>query len=79
MTELNSGTEGWEAYLEIPENKETHYDIIYRNVKLNTDHECVLDIAVQYRELKEEGRDEISFIPFVMEVGDVKNGKDGKK
>lgn len=79
MTELNSGTEGWEAYLEIPENKETHYDIIYRNVKLNTDHECVLDIAVQYRELKEEGRDEISFIPFVMEVGDVKKRKGWKE
>ncbi|SMP09649.1 M14 family zinc carboxypeptidase [Chryseobacterium profundimaris] len=79
MTELNSETEGWEAYLEIPENKETHYDIIYRNVKLNTDHECILDIAVQYRELKEEGREEISFIPFVMEVGDVKQRKGWKE
>lgn len=79
MTELNSGTEGWEGYLEIPENKETHYDIIYRNVKLNTDHECVLDIAVQYRELKEEGIDEISFIPFVMEVGDVKQRRGWKE
>jgi len=75
ITELNSGTDGWEGYLEIPENKETHYDIIYRNVKLNTDHECVLDIAVQYREIKEEGREDISFIPFVMEVGDVKGQK----
>jgi len=79
MIELNSDTEGWEAYLEIPENKETHYDIIYRNVKLNTDHECVLDIAVQYREVKEEGRDEISFVPFVMEVGDVKQRKGWKE
>lgn len=75
ITELNSGIDGWEGYLEIPENKETHYDIIYRNVKLNTDHECVLDIAVQYREVKEEGRDDISFVPFVMEVGDVKGRK----
>lgn len=73
--ELNSSTEDWETYLEIPENKETHYDIIYRNVKLNTDHECVLDIAVQYSEIKEEGKDDISFIPFVMEVGDVKKRK----
>ncbi|NML57360.1 M14 family zinc carboxypeptidase [Chryseobacterium cheonjiense] len=79
MIELNSDTEGWEAYLEIPENKETHYDIIYRNVKLNTDHECVLDIAVQYREVKEEGMDEISFVPFVMEVGDVKQRKGWKE
>ncbi|MDN4030431.1 M14 family zinc carboxypeptidase [Chryseobacterium gambrini] len=75
ISELNSETTGWETYLEIPENRETHYDIIYRNVKLNTDHECILDVAVQYREIKEEGKDEISFIPFVMEVGDVKKKK----
>ena len=75
MAALDFGTENWETYLEIPENKETHYDIIYRNVKLNTDHECILDIAVQYRETKEDGKDEISFIPFVMEVGDVKKRK----
>lgn len=75
ISELNSETTGWETYLEIPENRETHYDIIYRNVKLNTDHECILDVAVQYREIKEEGKNEISFIPFVMEVGDVKKKK----
>lgn len=75
ISELDSGIEGWEKYLEIPENQETHYDIIYRNVKLNTDHECILDVAVQYREIIEEGKDEISFVPFVMEVGDVKKRK----
>lgn len=75
MSNLNSDTDGWETYFEIPENQETHYDIIYRNVKLNTDHECILDIAVQYREVIEEGKDEISFIPFVMEAGDVKKKK----
>ncbi|WP_076445459.1 M14 family zinc carboxypeptidase [Chryseobacterium sp. RU37D] len=75
ISELNSKTEGWEEYLEIPENRETHYDIIYRNVKLNTEHECILDVAVQYREIIEDGKDEISFIPFVMEVGGVKQRK----
>ncbi|KMQ67299.1 peptidase M14 [Chryseobacterium sp. FH2] len=75
ISELNSGIDGWETYLDIPENKETHYDIIYRNVKLNTDHECILDVAVQYREIVEDGKDEISFVPFVMEVGDVKKRK----
>lgn len=75
ISELNSDITGWETYLEIPENKETHYDIIYRNVKLNTEHECILDIAVQYREIKEEGKDEISFIPFVMEAGEVRRKK----
>lgn len=75
ISDLNSDTEGWEKYFEIPENKETHYDIIYRNVRLNTEHECILDVAVQYREIMEEGKDEISFVPFVMEVGDVKKRK----
>lgn len=77
--ELNSEITGWESYFDIPENKETHYDIIYRNVKLNTVHECILDIAVQYREIKEKGKDEISFVPIVMEAGDVKNKKGWKE
>lgn len=75
ISELNSDISGWETYFEIPENQETHYDIVYRNVKLNTDHLCVLDVAVQYREIMEEGKDEISFVPFVVEVGEVKKRK----
>lgn len=75
ISELSSSVEGWENYLTIPENRETHYDIIYRNVKLNTEYECILDVAVQYKEIKEEGKDEISFIPFVMEAGNVKQRK----
>jgi len=72
MSDLNSDIEGWEMYQEIPENQETHYDIVYRNVKLNTEHECILDVAVQYREIYEEGKDDICFIPFVIEAGEVK-------
>ncbi|WP_312076130.1 M14 family zinc carboxypeptidase [Chryseobacterium sp.] len=75
MASLNSATGGWEEYFDIPENKETHFDVIYRNVKLNTDHECILDIAVQFKEVFEEGNDEISFIPYVIAVGDVKGKK----
>ena len=71
IAELKGSTENWENYQNIPENRETHYDIIYRNVKLNTDFECILDIAVQYREEIREGNDEISFVPIVMEVGDI--------
>jgi len=70
IAELNGSTENWEDYFEIPENREDHYDIIYRNVKLNTDFSCILDIAVQYKEEIKEGDDEISFIPIVVEVGD---------
>ncbi len=47
---LDRKTYGYETYFEIPENKESHFDVIYRNVKLNTDFECVLDVAVQYKE-----------------------------
>ena len=71
ISDLNGATTNWEHYLEIPENKESHFDIIYRNVKLNTDFECILDIAVQYKEEIKPGDDEISFVPIVTEVGDV--------
>lgn len=70
IAELNGNTEHWENYFNIPENKESHYDIIYRNVKLNTDFECILDVAVQYKEVYNDGDDDISFVPVVMEVGD---------
>ena len=71
ISDLNGTTSNWEQYLEIPENKESHFDIIYRNVKLNTDFECILDIAVQFKEEIKLGDDEISFVPIVTEVGDV--------
>ena len=79
IAELNGATDFWEKYQEIPENKETHYDIIYRNVKLNTEHECILDIAVQFKEEIRDGDDEISFVPMVMEVGDVGKKKGWKE
>ena len=40
-------------------------------MKLNTDFECVLDVAVQYKEEIKEGEEEISFVPIVVEVGDL--------
>jgi hypothetical protein len=64
--------EGWEDYMMIPENKESHFDIIYRNVKLNTDYPCILDVAVQYKEEIKPGESEISFVPMVAEVGDLR-------
>lgn len=70
ISELKGSKNGWEQYFKIPENKESHYDIIYRNVKLNTEFECVLDIAVQYREVYKKGDEDITFLPIVMEVGD---------
>ncbi len=71
IVKLDGRVDGWQRYWDIPLNRETHYDIIYRNVKLNVDYECILDVAVQYREEIREGDAEISFVPIVMEVGDV--------
>ena len=71
ITVLKGSISGWEEYATIPVNKETHCDVIYRNVTLNLDYECTLDIAVQFREEYVPGEDEISFVPIVIEVGDV--------
>lgn len=79
ISELNGSTDNWETYKNIPENKETHYDVIYRNVKLNTDFECILDIAVQYKEEILDGHDEITFLPIVVEVGDIGKKKGWKE
>lgn len=68
---LKGDIQGWESYSKIPVNKETHCDVIYRNVTLNLDYECTLDIAVQFREEYIPGNTEISFLPIVIEVGDV--------
>lgn len=75
IAELKGEITDWESYFKIPENQTTHFDIIYRNAKLKTEHECILDIAVQFKEVIHDGEDEISFVPYVMEVGDVKNRK----
>lgn len=70
IVQLNGSTEGFSEYFKIPENQETHYDVVYRNVRLNTDFDCVLDVAVQYREVY-SGGNEIDYVPYVVEVGKV--------
>lgn len=77
--ELKGSTNGYELYEEIPENRESHYDIIYRNVKLNTNFPCILDIAVQFKEEYSEGDDDITFKHYVMEVGDCGSRKGWKE
>ncbi|AQX84472.1 M14 family zinc carboxypeptidase [Elizabethkingia bruuniana] len=79
MSIIPGQTLGYETYFDIPENQQTHYDVIYRNVKLNTDFDCVLDVAVQYKEVINEGADEISFVPIVAEVGDIGKKKAWKE
>ena len=75
---MNGSDENYQRYFEIPENKETHFDVIYRNITLNTDFPCTLDVAVQFRE-DYNGEDEIIFTPIVVEVGDVGKKKGWKE
>lgn len=70
---LNGATDGWEHYDEIPENKESHYDIIYRNVKVDPNNESFIDIAVQYKEVYQDGDQEITFIPIIAAIGNIKD------
>lgn len=79
ISELNGTTTDWEDYFLLPENKEDHFDIIYRNVSLNTNFPCVVDIAIQYKEQIIEGYDEITFLPMVVEVGDCGKKKGWKE
>lgn len=79
MAELKGSTEGFEDYFLLPENKESHFDLIYRNVKLNTSFECELDVAVQYKEIKQKEQPDISFEPYVAMVGDLKEKKGWKE
>lgn len=69
MAKLKGGTASYEAYFNIPMNQTTHYDLIYRNLSINTQEPCVVDIAVQYKE-KYNGGEEIDFIPYIVEIGD---------
>ena len=78
MSVLKGETYSYETYLDIPQNKETHFDLIYRDVRLNTDFECVLDIAVQYREIL-DGDGKLTYQPYVMEVGDLNHKKGWKE
>lgn len=71
---LKGDTYSYETYFDIPQNKETHFDLIYRNVKLNTEFECILDIAVQYREILDDNKN-LTYQPYVIEVGDLNHKK----
>jgi len=77
MSFLQGDTSGYEKYFEIPENQQSHYDLIYRNVRIETEHK--LDIAVQYKEIINDGDMEISFLPIVVEIGDLKHKKAWKE
>lgn len=74
MSVLKGDTLSYETYFDIPQNKESHFDLIYRNVRLNTEFECILDIAIQYREILDENNN-LTYQPYVVEVGDLNHKK----
>lgn len=78
MTELKGKIDFYKTYNEIPENKATHCDLIYRNVQLPISFDCEVDIAVQYQECY-EGDSEISFVPYIIEIGDCSKRKAWKE
>lgn len=65
-------TYGYENYFKIPENRESHCDILYQNVTFSENNGNV-DIAIQYREILEG--EEIKFVPYVIDIGDIHNKK----
>ena len=78
MSILKGDTLSYDTYFDIPQNRESHFDLIYRNVKLNTEFECIMDIAVQYREILDENS-KLTYQPYVIEVGDLNHKKGWKE
>lgn len=52
-----------EEYFTIPENKESHYDIVYRNIFFNNQ---IQDIAIQYEEILQN--DQLIYLPKIVEI-----------
>lgn len=68
-------TYNYDLYFDIPENQETHVDIIYHGLRLKTDVEITVDVAIKFREEIKKGKEEISFVPVVTEIGDLQTKK----
>lgn len=56
----------YQQYFDIPENQKNFYDIIIKNVKLKTDTNEALDIAIQYKECLNKGK--VHFVPIVKKI-----------
>jgi hypothetical protein len=63
---------GIEHYLNIPQNKQSFYDFIYKNIKINYDGiEKLTNFAAQYKEELVGG--EIVFNAYIIEIGELEN------
>ena len=62
--------DNYQSYFDIPENDKCFYDIIIRNVSINSEkNEAYTDIGLLYQEILKEGV--IEFIPKVEKIGDL--------
>jgi hypothetical protein len=64
IAEEKYASHNYEDYFEVPENKKLFFDIILRNALVN---HTVVDIAIQYKEVLENGR--INFYPSIEKIG----------
>lgn len=62
--------DNYKNYFEIPENLKNYKDLILRNIATK-DGKKKISVAIQYSEILKN--DEITFIPIVDEIGDLKN------
>lgn len=62
--------EGFEPYLNIPENFKNHFDVLIRKAKIIKPPKAqVVDIAIQYQEILKDNT--IEFVPIVEKIGDL--------
>lgn len=62
--------EGFEPYLNIPENFKNHFDVLIRKAKIIKPPKAqVVDIAIQYQEILKNNA--IEFVPKVEKIGDL--------
>lgn len=61
---------GHQAYFDIPNNTENHFDIIYKNVYLESEKKKI-DVGILFKELLKNGK--VIFEPEIKQVGDLKN------
>ncbi|WP_366183462.1 M14 metallopeptidase family protein [Flavobacterium ovatum] len=72
LSENDVDLKGIEDYLIIPQNKQSFYDFIYKNIKINYDGiEKITNFAAQYKEELVNGV--IVFNAYIVEIGELEN------
>ncbi|MCG9792872.1 M14 family metallopeptidase [Flavobacterium algicola] len=72
LSENDIVSSGIDNYLNIPQNKQSFYDFIYKNIKINYDsNEKKTNFAAQYKEELIDGK--IQFNAYIIEIGELEN------